>query len=611
MGCPRFQLAAGGSRAVYYCYFIRFCVLAMASKEHEVFFNSLPGNELTPHEITLRQAILDFVNAGRPKSFPLTEWIDRRIGGEIETRRVASGQTELWMRGQAPPPANGSGKSSHRSSKSTRRNEDQAKHEKEAFFNSLNPNGFDIKEDGLRDSIFEFLAKWKSRELATLEDLEKDEKINRQRAGFMPSAVTLKDWIEQRIGGEVEFKQNSLGKDIIYITPAARPFVTQKYEQLAVGQSQVKTHGTEKTPEPPNRPGSPAPRAGSIRDAFFGGLPQNELTPDELALREALISYLEDWPKPNVRLGMQGHCPSVTDASNNTKIRKCRNAFIPPNIDMKDWIDRRIGAEIEVRKGAKGQFEILMRGQPPPAAAPKSSAGPPKAGASEPAEKAVSPDEFISKLPQDEHTEAEAALRHALVDYLKTKRGPAQLSEACKDWHITQCQSALLPPEVPLRIWIDGRIGGEVETFKDDVGRYMLKLRNGHVDSAGPENGEYEEAKEQFFDALPADGFTPDEEQLREALLDCVAGWKHRDPPTLSHTGRGGKIKKFAMKVLPKGGAVTLRDWIDRRIGGEIEMFDAPSGQVHFSLRGRMDQFQQSFKRRGDSSHGGDRKRVR
>ena len=70
-------------------------------------------------------------------------------------------------------------------------------------------------------------------------------------------------------------------------------------------------------------------------------------------------------------------------------------ARYPPPIFLKDWIDRRIGGEIETRKGAKGQFEIWIRGAPLSATAPKSAG--PKARVPEPAEKMTTLENFLSK----------------------------------------------------------------------------------------------------------------------------------------------------------------------------------------------------------------------
>jgi len=143
--------------------------------------------------------------------------------------------------------------------------------------------------------------------------------------------------------------------------------------------------------------------------------------------------------------------------------------------------------------------------------------------------------------------------------------------------------------------------GGKVETLKDALGRYVLQVRGRGKAEADSGSGR-EAPKEQFFSSLPMDGFTPDEEQLRGALLDVLNTWTAEEPPTLAHAGLAAGVRKFRVKVLPKGSPVTLRDWIDRRIGGEIEVFDGPSGQLHVGLRGHQGCISGTKKRTADTS---------
>jgi len=97
--------------------------------------------------------------------------------------------------------------------------------------------------------------------------------------------------------------------------------------------------------------------------------------------------------------------------------------------------------------------------------------------------------------------------------------------------------------------------------------------------------------KEQFFASLPEDSFTPEEEDLRDTLLAFLGMWTSNDPPSLSDAGGDPEIRRARPAVLPKGCQVSLKDWIERRIGGEIElaMDHRSSGQWLFGLRGSLD----------------------
>merc|ERR1719178_249128 len=97
--------------------------------------------------------------------------------------------------------------------------------------------------------------------------------------------------------------------------------------------------------------------------------------------------------------------------------------------------------------------------------------------------------------------------------------------------------------------------------------------------------------KEQFFASLPEDSFLPEEEDLRDTLLAFLGKWTGSEPPSLSDAGSDAEIRRTRPGVLPKGCQVSLKDWIERRIGGEIELAVDPrgSGQWLFGLRGALE----------------------
>jgi len=574
----------------------------------EAFLSSLPESKMTGLEAALRQALLDFVSSRHPKGLPLTKWIDRRIGGEVEVRHV-DGQDELFLRGQSP----GTGVADSRM-------------DPQAFFSGLDPNGFSPEEEVLRDSVFGFLARWKSRELATLTDMSSDQGVQRASRSFLPRGVKLMDWIEQRIGGEVEIKRGKGGQENVHLTQSGMPLVTAKYEKLAGGKCKGAKGGKGKEPDDLPMKGKGLASEGAVagRANFFNELPPSELLPEELALRHAVLKFIDDWPRIGANLGKpNGAVPLLSDLGQDPLVQSSRRFLSASKANLKEWIDRRIGGEVETRKDEKGQFQLWIRGTVPPRVRQtsqkvKGSGSDEGASDKKPSKTASAAEEWIATLPDDRHTDAEVELRQAILDYLQGKDESVQFSEACKDRQIKQCRSAFLPPEVPLRLWIDRRIGGEVETSKDDVGKYTLALRHpdgdageepqdpdaqeevffpepvaedGEPNGGRPSDIDKEAQREAFFAELPDDGFTNEEEQLREALIDFLQDWKAREPPTLSHAGGDPRVKRWKLKVLPKGIPVAFSEWINRRIGGEIELAEAPTGcgQFHFGLRGKLD----------------------
>jgi len=138
---------------------------------------------------------------------------------------------------------------------------------------------------------------------------------------------------------------------------------------------------------------------------------------------------------------------------------------------------------------------------------------------------------------------------------------------------------------------------------KDASGRYVLQLKGDAADNGGAPTAEDVDA---WFAALPEDGFTPDEEQLREALLAMLKSWRGPGAPTVAEGEKNARVRKHKLKVLPDGCPASLADWIDRRIGGEVEMDEA---QKHFGLRGELEAQMKNNKRPGNQSGGPPAKR--
>lgn len=235
----------------------------------------------------------------------------------------------------------------------------------------------------------------------------------------------------------------------------------------------------------------------------------------------------------------------------------------------------------------------MMRG----ASAPRGRAtaafppGPDAAGGATPA------DAFFERLPMDELSSDELELRQALLGRLEREPESTLLADISKDPGVSTARATLLPAEVPLRIWIDRRVGGEIEVNRDDKSRFVLKLR-GKPSPEDDQGGEAErepaedglglvEQKEAWFDSLPPDGFTPGEEQLREAVISFLGKWRDRDPPSLSDLGGSEGVKR-ARAAAFKNVNVKIKEWIERRIAGEVEIIKDATDQWRVGFVGRM-----------------------
>mmetsp|Transcript_76694 Transcript_76694/g.237516 ORF Transcript_76694/g.237516 Transcript_76694/m.237516 type:complete len:324 (+) Transcript_76694:787-1758(+) len=265
------------------------------------------------------------------------------------------------------------------------------------------------------------------------------------------------------------------------------------------------------------------------------------------------------------------------------------------------WKSKRVGLLAPRREDAAGAAALLLALLPPR-----------EAREAREAQETTTRTDFFEGLPPDELLPKELELREALLGFVQSweeSHGgqPPVLAAAGQDRTIQRCKAALLPPTVALQAWIEHRIGGEVQTRPHANGQLMICLRRrgrrgagggvgGGADEAPSRENEGErvpaaERREAFFAELPTDSFTPEEEALRQALLAFLGRWEDADPPTLSNAGGDRAVHDARTAFLPKGCGASLKEWIDRRIGGEIET-SVPEGsgmQVVFGLRGQLD----------------------
>lgn len=544
-------------------------VLSAPPPDHAAFFATLPPTDLLPMEAALRQILVDWLRA-KPGPFPLKEWIDRRIGGEVESRPGLNGSMEICFRGTMPPvplsnmvaslpPLSSIGQPMRPQPPGTAPPAAAVAaggKAEEDFFRRLPGDNFSSAEAALRESVFEFLATWKSQELATLADMNVNPKVVNCKGQFLPPNVTLRSWVEKRIGGEVELKPGKKKGDLIVgLTPEGKRLVKEKYQQLRSSQ-QASSNGSS---------AAAAPESNKSADQFFESLPEDELTGTELALREEIINFLsrlQQQRKPKATVGELG-----ADA----KVAKCRKTLLPQTVKLKTWIERRVGGEIEIAPGKNpGDPLVFFR---------KGS------GLEDASDDDM--EAFLADLPEDALLDAEQDLRVMVLEYLQNKGQvalPDFLSAFQKDPRLAGKRRNLLPEHVPLEIWIDRRIGGEVEiTPKDNRGRQFARLRDGEAAAMQDDvhGGDYEEEAEQerWFTTLPDDEFLPEEEALREALLNYLNRRGQSTAVGVEKARSDDKVGHATKALLPPGCPVDLATWVQRRIGGEIEVSEKRGGK--------------------------------
>eukprot|EP00928_Gymnodinium_smaydae_P054920 TRINITY_DN38602_c0_g1_i1.p1 TRINITY_DN38602_c0_g1~~TRINITY_DN38602_c0_g1_i1.p1 ORF type:complete len:660 (-),score=125.75 TRINITY_DN38602_c0_g1_i1:215-2050(-) len=543
------------------------------------FLRNLPRDRLTREEENLRQALIDFLNV-RPEPFPLVDWIDARIGGEVETFRNERGNFDIRRpRGDyGGKPACG-GKGDYGGKGDIGRwgdhggkGERQAPPRADAFFSHLANDRFSPPESALRDAVLQYVSANKDR--AFLAAIMRDQRVHLARVNFMPEEVSFREWIDRRVGGEIDLQWDSGARDYV-----------------------ARLLGAEGAP--PEETPMGAEDRNKRKEDFFNGLPSDGFTVDEERLRGALLKFLEEW-----RLAW---CPSLSDAGGDPEVRRWRNMLLPKSlpVSMKEWIEKRVGGEISTMEdpynrrgvllGFPGRLEEMAKVEKEPTskgAKGKGKGGDEPKGGKPDSERLQSKeiDAFLNSLPEGELKDEELVLREALLEHLSERDAPASIDEVAADPGIADFVAALLPEDVPLRAWVQGRIGAEVDVFRQHKdGQWMIENREAHQKRKEEALDERSKAKDAFFDALPADGFSPEETRLREALLKFMSfyseGWA-----LFNDACQDYEVKRSKDKLLPKGCPVNFKAWVENRIGGELELLlDKRDNQMLIGFVGKVE----------------------
>lgn len=577
--------------------------------DHAHFFASLPPGDLLPLEVGLRQVLIDWLHA-KQGPFPLIEWIDRRIGAEVETRRDARGLFDICLRGAAMPPPAGAPAAGHRVPHPAHAGRQPPQRvasaavppprqpppqpaavgkaaAAEAFFAGLPQDDFLAEEGDLRDAIFEFLATWEPLELASLQQMGAHPAVQRCRAAFLPRDVPLKDWIERRIGAELVMRKNAAGQTVVDVTPEARGFVKERHDRL------LAERGGRADAAPLDTAAKAAAQEAktAAKEAFFASLPADELLPGEADLRQAVLSFISGWRK--------GGSPTISDLAADAPTVQARTALMPSGVRLRTWIERRIGGEVELVKSPTGGDPlVVLRGAAPPVNEAPAAAKRTKHAAMEAKSGGGAAEAFFETLPEGEFTREEDDLRVALIDYLENAESPllSDVSRAfMREPGLADFRSALLPQDVPFQMWLNRRLWNTVQIYKDPEGNLSLRLVGGdepRVGLAAPDRPASRPGwkrgleMEGFFDSLPTDSFTAGEEALRDAIIAFLGRQRGPKLPTLLAVYADPGVAKARKAALPKGADdVSMGAWIERRIGGEVDVQPGSDGHQAVQLR--------------------------
>jgi hypothetical protein len=310
----------------------------------EAFFARLPVGKLSNKEGTLLdllQQVAAVVEVLLPPGVSLQEWAERRVPENsiveanasrmvyvpdrvMESPKASSTETLPWRASkQAAPAADPAPwqtsktkaytSENHCNEANAKANADLQFADADAFFNTLPPDTFLPWEEQLYISLERVLHR-KSR--STLSKIAEHPLNAPLLTEHLPKSVTLEDWILRRVGAEFGVVLDANNEK----TVTRRDAHTNLRNPKAPGSEQ----GTED---------------------FFKSLPEASFSSEESALRDAVLRFLEDWPKQSS--SKLGPAKSI-DLGADERVRIAKVSFLPPNISLTTWCKRRIGGEVEL-----------------------------------------------------------------------------------------------------------------------------------------------------------------------------------------------------------------------------------------------------------------------
>jgi len=181
---------------------------------------------------------------------------------------------------------------------------------------------------------------------------------------------------------------------------------------------------------------------------------------------------------------------------------------------------------------------------------------------------------LFERLPANEFTEAELALREAVYNYLNSLdyEGDVPLPDVSADNLVQEKRKELAAEndctnlkKIGLYDWIKKRLVDEMQIVQSRK-PWTLKLTD-----AG--------RTEKFLASLPTESFTEDEVQLRSVLIYTVDNWDSGTPFLSIIKGRPDVLAHIKA-VLPAGCPVSLEEWIKCRIDSDIRIRDGALERV-------------------------------
>eukprot|EP00747_Dinoflagellata_sp_TGD_P159358 gnl/TRDRNA2_/TRDRNA2_177880_c1_seq76.p1 gnl/TRDRNA2_/TRDRNA2_177880_c1~~gnl/TRDRNA2_/TRDRNA2_177880_c1_seq76.p1 ORF type:complete len:361 (-),score=53.13 gnl/TRDRNA2_/TRDRNA2_177880_c1_seq76:61-1143(-) len=335
----------------------------------------------------------------------------------------------------------------------------------------------------------------------------------------------------------------------------------------------------------------------SASEAFFAQLPNDHLNPSEASLLKLLHdlgSAVESLLPRTV--GLQEWAQRRVPDEHIEAVNKAGIVWIAP----RDHVGRRTVSKPKAVQSPAAPPPPRPPPPPVPPAPPPPAPPPPvpshRGGSTDTSR--IIPDiagrrmsayedtDFFDELPTDAFLPAEEVLRSNLIGALNklNRRKQYTIERMMQCEGVAEAADELLPRGASMiSQWIERRLGQEIEVSQDKNGDSCIKLLQTRY--VNPEA--YQAEVDEFIATLPPESFTDEEAALRDAIMGFVQGWQGSAPPRLTEAGSDDSVKRARQDFLPP--SITLKSWMEARVGEEFELLQDASGQFAIGLPGELD----------------------
>jgi hypothetical protein len=302
-------------------------------------------------------------------------------------------------------------------------------------------------------------------------------------------AVSLQQWVERRVPGDLVFTRDQSGFCNLRVARTATPSQAAPFKQ---------------------------------NEDFLRSLPENCFSDNEMRLHDVIVECLQPGALPIQRLVNDGQV-------------KLAKSWLPRGVLLEDWIEHRIGEEVFVTEGKAGEKMVKL-----------------KRLSKEERQSTVDaffedlPEDCFTEAETSLRNAIldvlDAKQGSAILSVIGTDKEVGIARKGClvpgvslKDWLERRLANELLVEEADKGQYKATLVEHFAAPPVDD--RQSTGGSEQHDDREEEKRREQEEKverREAFFADLPANDLAPEELELHEALSEFLDRWNSNTPPTLS-----------------------------------------------------------------------------